>query len=468
MSFRRRSAAGVLFLALIPCGVFGQTLRGSSPQGPEALTLPEARTLPEALTLPHAVALALDHHPAIGEARAQRDVAAGVLRQAEAARLPSIYSNASLARFQEPTLVAPLHGFDPTMAPSFDQNLVRGNLTLSYSIYDGGARAARIGQAESGEAMAAAGQRTSQMEVTAQVSATYLDLLSIGELLEAARSRRDALEAERERVRQFLAEGKAAQVDLLRVQSSLSQSEAVEISLKSRWAVAHGRIARLTGLSGDEIRGMGLAPVRLRSLPTDQFPEALARARTTSPELAMARHQLAGAAAGVQEAKANWYPTIQAAGAYSEYGALAGGHTLEWHGSLELSFPLFTGGARGGERERASAGERKAAEGLRLAELAVEEGVEGAFAAVLEARALREALERGVEQAAEVARIEALAMEVGSGVQTDFLRAQAELFQSRAALAQARYGEVLASVQLARVTGELTLRWVEDNTEVVR
>jgi len=456
MSFRRRCAAGVLSLVLTPCGVFGQTPREASPQGSETLTLPEA------------VALALNHHPAIGEASAQRDVAAGVLRQAEAARLPFLYSDASLVRFQEPMLVAPLHGFDPTMAPSFDRNLVRGNLTLSYSIYDGGARAGRIGQAESGEAMAAAGQTASHMEVTAQVSAIFLDLLSTGELLEAAGNQRDALEAERERVRHFLAEGKAAQVDLLRVQSSLSRSEAVEISLRSKLEVARGRLARFTGLSGGEMRGSSLAPVRLSSVPTDPFPEALARARNANPELALARHQLTRAGAGVRVAKANWYPTVQAAGAYSDYGALDGGHTLEWQGSLQLSFPLFTGGAREGERERASAEERKAAENLRFAELVVEDGVEEALAAVVEARSLREALERGVEQAAEVARIEALALEVGSGVQTDFLRAQAELFQSRAALAQARYREVLASVQLARVTGELTLSWVQENMEVVR
>ena len=55
--------------------------------------------------------------------------------------------------------------------------------------------------------------------------------------------------------------------------------------------------------------------------------------------------------------------------------------------------------------------------------LAVEGGVEEALAAVEEARARRTALETAVEQAAEVARIEALALEVGSGVQTDFLRA---------------------------------------------
>jgi len=60
-----------------------------------------------------------------------------------------------------------------------------------------------------------------------------------------------------------------------------------------------------------------------------------------------------------------------------------------------------------------------------------------------------------------------LALEVGSGVQTDFLRSQAELFQARAAWVQARHQEVLASIQLARVTGDLTLAWFQENLEVI-
>jgi outer membrane protein len=456
MRFPRRFVAGALALTLLPGGIMGQAPDGPIPQAAQVLTLYQA------------VQLALDHHPAIGEARARIDIAAGALRQAEAARFPTISSDASLARYQEPWLVAPLHGFDPTMAPEFDRNLVRGNLTVGYSIYDGGARAARIGQAESGQAMAVAGQAASQLDITAQASATFLEILSAAELLEAAGSQREALEAELLRVGQFLAEGKAARVDLLRVQAALSQTQAAEVTLRSRLEVAQGRLARLTGLSGGDIRGASLAPVRLRSSSRGQLPETLARARDTSPELELARNQLASASAGARVARANRFPTVQAAGAYSDFGALDEEHTLEWQGSLSVSFPLFTGGARKGERERASAEERRATEALRWAELAVEGGVEEALAAVEEARAVREALESGVEQAAEVARIEALALEIGSGVQTEFLRAQSELFHSRAALAQARHGEVMTTVQLARVTGELSLEWLQENMEVVR
>jgi outer membrane protein TolC len=364
-------------------------------------------------------------------------------------------------------LVAPLHGFDPTAAPSFDRNLVRGNLSLRYSLYDGGAREARIRGARAGTEAARAGEASARMEVVMETGEAYLDILSTRELLEAARGQREALEAERSRVLQLLEVGKAARVDLLRVDAALSRSEATEISLEAGLDVARGKLARLTGLSPADVRERSLLPVRLRVTGAPELPVALARAREGSPDLTAARRHRAVAVAAVREARSDWLPTVQLAGVYSNFGALEGGHTQEWQGSLQLSFPLFTGGSREGNLDRAEAEAQEAAEALRLAELRVEDAVEAARAAVVEARARRDALERGVQQAGEVARIEALALEVGSGVQTDFLQAQAELFQARASLAQARHAEMMASVRLARVSGELTLGWFQENMEVM-
>ena len=329
MSFPRRFATGTFVLSLIPSGILGQEATEPGSQSARVLSLPQA------------VALALDHHPAIGEARARLDVAAGVLRQAGAARFPSVSSDASLARYQEPSIVAPLHGFDPTMAPAFDKNLVRGNLTVAYSIYDGGARGARIAQAESGEGMAVAGQASSALTITAQTTAAFLEILSTAELLEAAGSQTGGSGGREGAGRPIPRGGKGGPVELLRVQAALGQAEATEISFESRLGVVQGRLARLTGLPAEDVRRIDLAPVQVRPASPGGLPEVLAKARSASPELELARHQVASAAAGVQVAKASMYPSVQAAGAYSEFGSLNGGHTLEWQGSLRVSFPLF-------------------------------------------------------------------------------------------------------------------------------
>jgi outer membrane protein len=305
------------------------------------------------------------------------------------------------------------------------------------------------------------------MDVAVQVSRAYVELLSNLELLEAAAVQREALEAEQDRVRQFLEVGKAAQVDLLRVQAALSRAEATEISVRTGLSVVRGHLGRLTGLEVSELEDRTLLPVRVRADANPGSDEARVLAQEANPELTLARHRIAAAEAGTRQARARWFPTLQVGGAINDFGALEGSHTQEWQGSVQLSYPLFTGGGRGAELRTAEAETREAREDFRLAELGVEDAVEEAEASLVEARALRAALDIGLQQAQEVARIEALALEVGSGVQTDFLRSQAELFQVRASLVQARHQEIMASIQLARVTGQLDLTWFQDNMEVV-
>jgi outer membrane protein len=420
------------------------------------------------LTLADAVEAALRSHPAAEVARAQREGASARLGQARAAWLPSLGIDGTLARFQEPMVVAPLHGFDPTNPPEFDRTLLQGNLSVGYTLFDGGARSARIRRAEAGEGGAKAGEEGTAMELAFQASEAYLAVLTWREVLEASSRQREALEAERRRVAQFLGEGKAARVDLLRVDAALSRTEAEEISARAELELAFGRLARLTTLPGDGVRASTLVPLRL-SPTRDPDPETvLELARSRNPHLSRAREELAAATAGVREAESAWLPRLEAGARYSDYGTLTGGHTLEWQGSLRLTYPIFSGGARRAEVQRARADARVVRERLRLAELQVGEGVEAALAAVKETRALRAAFESAVNQSEEVARIEALALETGAGVQTDFIRAEAELLQVRAGLARARHGEILARIRLALATGELTLRWLHENLEMVR
>jgi len=80
---------------------------------------------------------------------------------------------------------------------------------------------------------------------------------------------------------------------------------------------------------------------------------------------------------------------------------------------------------------------------------------------VTAARASAAALQTAVDQSAEVERIRQLSLQVGSGTETDYLQAEADLLSNRASLVQARHAEMAARVDLARATGELSEAWVE-------
>jgi outer membrane protein TolC len=58
-----------------------------------------------------------------------------------------------------------------------------------------------------------------------------------------------------------------------------------------------------------------------------------------------------------------------------------------------------------------------------------------------------------------------VALEIGAGVQTDFLAAQADLLAARAGLARARHAEMAAHIEVARLLGMLDEDWIRTNLE---
>ncbi len=125
-----------------------------------------------------------------------------------------------------------------------------------------------------------------------------------------------------------------------------------------------------------------------------------------------------------------------------------------------MSYALWTGGGRSNQIRRAGAEARGAAEQTRLAELGVDLSLDRALAAVREAHARVLALRSAVQTSEQVARIERTALEVGTGTQNDYLEAEANLLRARAQLIEARHAEIAARIELARVTGELTVGWL--------
>jgi len=426
-----------------------------------------AQTAPS-VSLRDAVRSGLDHHPAVSVARAGHSGAEALLGEVGAARFPKLAVDASMIRFQEPMVVAPFHRFDLMSPPLFDRNLVQSNLSLGYTLFDGGARGARIRRAEAGAEAAWEGVRDAEMEVVSSVTLSYLSVLTSREVLDASDRQVAALESERDRVLLMLEEGRAARVDLLRVQAALSRAEAGRVSARARLDVAVRELRRLTGLGAGDLQSGSPLPLRLGRARVPDRAEALTRAQGGSPPLEAARRDVLAAEAGHSEARASRLPKLQMGARYSDYGTIEGDFTGEWQATFQLSYPVFTGGSRTNVIRRAEAEERRATEALRLVELQMESGIDQAMAAVQEADALKEALTAAVEQSDEVARIEHLALEAGAGVQTDYLTAEADLFRARAALTQARHGEIAAAVQLARAMGDLSVTWLEQNVEIVR
>jgi OMF family outer membrane factor len=120
-----------------------------------------------------------------------------------------------------------------------------------------------------------------------------------------------------------------------------------------------------------------------------------------------------------------------------------------------VRWPLFDGGATRGRIAQAEAAENRAGEQVRLAENEARDALDRAVGDLEQTRANEESLRVAVERFQEVVRVEKLRLDAGVGVQSDYIRAEADLMQSRAALAAARYRAMAAAVEISRITG----RW---------
>jgi outer membrane protein len=407
------------------------------------------------LRLMDAVDAALASHPSAQAGEAGVSGAAAAAREAGAARLPAAAVDGAVTRYQEPMVVAPLHGFDPLQPPVFDRTLVQGSMALSYLLFDGGGRSARVARASAQRESAVARREALSQALIADVVRRYAAVLIARDLEAAHRSRVDALEQERDRAGRLLAEGRAARVVLLRAEAALSAARAELVGTAAQATAAERDLARVMGVAAAAVTEATLEPAAIRAAVPGR-DEAVSQALGSNPELERLAAERAARAAGVVEAGAQWWPRLQLGGRYVRYASGAGDVGGEWQTGVQLSYPLFTGGARPAAADRARAEARMADAELRLGELRVADGVDRALVALEAAQSRTTAWRSAVEQSEEVVRIERLSLDTGGGVQTDYLNAEAELLRARAALTEARYTEVVARVELARSLGTLT------------
>lgn len=422
----------------------------------------------QVLTLGEAVDAALASHPSVLAARARVDGADAVRQAARAAFLPTVVGTSGLVRHAEPMVVAPLHGFDPMNPPSFDRTLIQSQLAMEVTLFDAGARRAQVRAAESAESAFGHQRDATDQALLEAVAAAYTGVLAAREMRGAALRQLQALAAEEDRAGQRFREGTAARVELLRAAAALQEARAQLATADAGVGVAERGLARLMGLAPASLAERELADVRPAAGAARASATTAAGASSMEPRVEAARRAVDAARARLGQERAGRLPSLKGSAGLLNFGSGAGEYVTEWQAGVRISWPLFTGGARTAAIRRAEAEVRVAEEEVRQMELTTDASLDAAEAALAEARARAEALAAAVAQWEEVARIEALSLEAGSGLQSDYLRAEASLFQARAGHARARYDEILALAGRARAQGSLDREWMDQALEARR
>lgn len=424
---------------------------------------------PPPTSLPAAVRRALDVHPSMDAAAAATRAADAGLTAARAAWLPSLGIDGSLTRFQEPMLVAPLHGFDPMAVPDFDATLARGTVGARYTLFDGGRRGADVRGAEASRDAAGAALRDATAALSLRTADAYLAVLSAREVVAAQTRRETALDAEVDRARQLLAEGAAPRLEVLRAEAERASVAADGEAARRRLDLALTTLGRLLDVAPAALRNASLDDPGLPGgLPPDLLPTDTAASAVLdgAPAVVRARSAARAAEAGAAAARSAWLPRVEAQVGYALYAGGSVDAVAEWQAGVQVSYPLFTGGARSGAADRAAAEAARVRAESHVVREEVAQAADAARTAEIEARTRVAALEAAVARYAELARVERLALDEGAGTQSDWLRAEAGLFQARAGLADARNAVLRARLNWGRAVGRLDIEWIDTLLEV--
>ncbi len=291
---------------------------------------PCAEAMPDrALNLLEVVNFALCNNPQTREVWASSRVQAAQIGVSKASYLPSATLNASDNRSKTGA------------AASVDQRSV--GITLSYLLYDFGARAANLENARQLLTAAIATQdSTVQTVFLAAVQAFYqaqATLAALDASLESERAAKESFAAAQARY----SAGSATPADKLQAQTAYSQATLNRITADGNRKNAQGTLANMLGL--DANRNVMLVAANKSAMPDDfegDISTLIEEARRRRPDLQAAAAQVRAAEASAEATRATGRPTISLTGKADQNSSSG----INSHSSLvgiNLSVPIFSG-----------------------------------------------------------------------------------------------------------------------------
>jgi outer membrane protein TolC len=403
------------------------------------------------LSLWEAMERAAQFNPAIKSQQVEVDRQTLEQDIARSQHLPKVDLNAAYTHYAYPTFITPIR--DAGVFPAMDRDIANIGLAMTLPLYRGGKLVAGEALAAHNREAAVQSLRAGGQDLLFNVAATYAKALHFRQLVKVLDVRIKALEQEEKDIGLRIREGRAARLDLIRLQTQLSQARYDRVSVTQGEKDALSLLASLLGESGPAPM---LADLGATAPALPDSPEAaLNRALAQRPDLL--RLDALGRAARQKTAiaRGDRLPQIDLVARAQE---TAGN---DWRGyddsqvGVQLSLPLFDGDIRRRRVDQASLDQRHNALQLEDARNRITSEVEQAFGALAESRARLEAASQGEAEATEALRIETLRYHSGENTITDLLGAESALWAATASRIQAGYDITVSQARLLHATGEL-------------
>lgn len=409
---------------------------------------------PRTLDLAQAWAAALAQDASLRASRSGAQAVREAVPQARARLLPQVAATAGRSRNQLDETSVGLLG----TPVSREQDYYAGNvaLTVRQPLYRPMERA-NLRQAEARVEEGEARLQADVQQLAVRLCQGYFEVLLAREQAELVRVQQIALRAQLQAATRAVQAGSGTRTDIDEVQARLDASVADELQARQSGELALRQLRTMVTEPFDAIAPLDPAALPLTAPAPGEIADWLARAEAGSPEMRAALARLDAARLEVEKARAGHRPTLDAVADVSrsqsdninrigsEYGSRSVG--------LQLSIPLYAGGAVSSAVRQALAEEQRARDTLEALRQDLAVRVHREFAGVAEGVLRIRALEQSVRSSDLAVASNSRSFEAGARTSVDVLNAQQQLAAARHELARARYVYLMSRVRLDVLAG---------------
>jgi outer membrane protein len=406
------------------------------------------------LTLRECLQAALVDNPSFKESRLAVKGSDHGVDSAEGRRFPRLSFDATQVFRQDALPYIPAQAL--TIPPHFSDTFAAWGPTLTVPLYQGGQISKGIELAKIRKEIQEHSADLTRNDLIADTVNTYNKILQLTAFRESERASVTALEEQERNVRLLVNIGRAAPVDLLKVEVQLANERQRLLTLEESLSTLEATLRFLMGVKVGESRGpLILSDFLSRPEIRADFPSGIAEAHSRRPEYLLAAKGVDEAAAVERITFGKLLPSLSASTGYThQVGFHPWYQEANWSVGISLNIPLYDRSLRA-DLARDRIGEQRAKERLQAVDSRIRFDIQTALASLTDSGSRIDTAQKSVAQAEESFRIEKLKYGSGAGTMADLLLSQAADITAAANYTQALYDYNAAVVAYRKATGTL-------------
>jgi len=380
------------------------------------------------------------------------DVAASQesIKGAKGARFPRVDLNAGYIKENRPIPFIPAQS--PKIQPSFSDEIYFGNVFMRIPIYEGGRLTGQVKVSEIEKEIQSFRKEFTTQDIIANVTNAFNKVLQLKEFRVANLKSVEALERQQKNTKLYVEAGRAANVELLRVEVQLASEKQNFIRTEEAINRARYGLAYMMGVDAVEISDVEGQLSDDEQMVAQNIDELL----KSRPDIVTASRRVEQSKTKIDVASGRRYPSVAL---FGNYGHKAGPEFYQryevWEAGVLASINIFDGGTISSEIQREKIFHQKAQEDLKQTTLRARFEVDSALSSNREAENKLSVARKAVTQSEETLRIEELKYRTGAGTITDVLLAQSAMSLAQANYYQALYDYSTSITEFKRATGTI-------------